>query len=120
MDISPAERLDHMKSSIGIIRDMFSGRTFDQATADHIRWRAFERELEIISEASRKVPEEWKREFGPGLPWFNIANIGNILRHAYSSVNAPKLWDIYTTDLDPLEAAIDAMLAANLPPPARS
>jgi len=120
MPVSPIDRLEHIKSSIAAIRAMLAGRDFERAYSDHIHWRAFERELEIVSEASRKVPDAWKQEFAPDLPWRQIANIGNFLRHAYSSINAPKLWAIYTHDLDPLEAAIDAMLAANPPPPEHS
>ena len=117
MSVSTRERLGHIKASILAIRATLSGWDFERAYSDHLHWRTFERELEIISEASRKVPEAWKLEFAPDLPWRQIASIGNILRHAYSSVNAPKLWAIYTDDLDPLEAAIDRMLAANPPPP---
>jgi uncharacterized protein with HEPN domain len=42
-----------------------------------------------------------------------VANLGNVLRHAYEQVNVDVLWSIYTDDLDPLEAAIDAILAAH-------
>ena len=42
--------------------------------------------------------------------------LGNLLRHVYHHASVPILWAIYTNDLDPLEAAIDAMLAAHASP----
>lgn len=111
------ERAQHIKDSIADIRAAVDGRPYEQAFTDRTAWLALERCLEIISEASRKLPEDWKSSYGTGLPWHDIANIGNTLRHAYHHVVAPRLWNVYTDDLDPLEAAIDAMLAANPKPP---
>ena len=44
-----------------------------------------------------------------------VAAFGNILRHEYDQLDLNILWDVYERDLDPLEAAIDAMLAAHAP-----
>ena len=78
--------------------------------ADAVTRAAFERFLEILSEASRSVPDEWKAEFGPKIPWRSIADLGNALRHAYHRTDTRLLWSVYEDDLGPLEAAIDAML----------
>lgn len=43
------------------------------------------------------------------------ADLGNHLRHAYHRTDIGALWSIYEDDLDPLEAAVDAMLAAHDP-----
>src|SRR5690606_10244933 len=67
---------------------------------DFITGAAFERFLEVVSEASRHVPDEWKQEFGPDIPWREIAGIGNVLRHAYRTVAMRRLWLIYEADLN--------------------
>jgi len=95
------------------IHDLLGDREFDQLYDDVMRRAAFERFLEILSEASRSVPDEWKREFGPTLPWRQIADLGNALRHAYHRTDTKLLWSIYQNELEPLEKAIDAMLAAH-------
>jgi uncharacterized protein with HEPN domain len=41
-----------------------------------------ERLVEIISEASRHIPEVLKHRY-PAVSWRSIADIGNILRHDY-------------------------------------
>jgi uncharacterized protein with HEPN domain len=68
--------------------------------------------LLIISEAARSVPPGWKEEHGGSINWRGLEDLGNRLRHVYQHMNTAILWSIYEHDLDPLEAAIDAMLAA--------
>ncbi|MCP8882217.1 DUF86 domain-containing protein [Devosia sp. XJ19-1] len=73
---------------------------------------AFERYLEAASEASRHVPQELKDDYGPDVPWRNVADLGNVLRHTYHRSDARTLWDIYTTELDALDRAISSMIDA--------
>jgi uncharacterized protein with HEPN domain len=108
-----ADRLAHIKETIGNIRRLLAGKTIAQVESDVFVRAALERFLEIVSEASRHIPAEWKGESGAAVPWRDIANFGNVLRHAYDHVEVGILWSICTDDLDPLEAAIDAMLATH-------
>ena len=108
-----ADRLRHVRDAVASIRTLLEGKTGPDALSDVIVRAALERFLEIVSEASRHIPTEWKDEHGSQVPWRDIANFGNLLRHAYQNVDARILWAIYADDLDPLEAAIDAMLAAH-------
>jgi uncharacterized protein with HEPN domain len=101
-----------VKDRIGKIRSMLVGLTFDDLSRDEIRRAAFERYLEIVCEASRHLPDEWKTGFGPDVPWPKMVGLVNLLRHAYHRSNLEVLWSIYSDDLDVLEAAIDRMLAA--------
>ncbi len=106
-------RVRDIKQSIVNIRELLGGRSFDELYDDKVGRAAFERYLEILSEASRSVPEEWKIEFGASLPWRQIADLGNTLRHAYHRTDTKVLWLIYQDDLAPVEAVIDAILAAH-------
>ena len=115
MVVPATDRLRHVKESIDDIRQLLAGRTIDQVFDDRVARAALERFLEILSEASRHVPDEWKEAFGPGVPWWAVAAFGNILRHEYDQVDLRILWDVYERDLDPREAAVDAMLAAHSP-----
>lgn len=122
MASSATDRAIQIKRSIAEIRLIVGQRALRDVLADRPSWLAFERLLEIISEASRHLPEDWKQDHGRDLPWRQIAGLGNFLRHAYDNIHSEILWDIYTHDLAPLEAAIDAMIAANppIPPPPAS
>jgi uncharacterized protein with HEPN domain len=53
--------------------------------------RAVERELEIISEASRHIPADLQ-EAAPEVPWREIAGIGIVLRHEYQRVADKIVW----------------------------
>lgn len=109
------ERLQHIKSAIATIRDGLHGTAMDVFVAHPILLSGFRYELLVIGEASRALPNEWKARFGPTIPWRQLEDLGNRLRHAYHDINTAILWSIYVDDLDPLEAAIDAMIAAYSP-----
>ena len=55
--------------------------------------RTAERCIEIVSEATRRLPEDAKADY-PDIPWRQIAGIGNILRHDYNLVDDRIIWEI--------------------------
>lgn len=73
--------------------------------ADEATWWAIERAFEILSEASRHLPLELKSRY-PTLNWRGIADIGNVLRHAYDGVNRFQLWDIMAVDIPMLRSVV--------------
>ncbi|MEL3888960.1 DUF86 domain-containing protein [Ferrovibrio sp. MS7] len=68
---------------------------------DELRQDAVIRCLEIVSEASRRVPDAFKTKHKE-IPWAKIAGIGNILRHEYQSVSTDVIWDVTQTHLPEL------------------
>ena len=103
-------RLHDILGAIAGIRDTVAGLGFE--TYVSVWWikHASERGIEIISEASRHIPEEMKASF-PAIPWKQIAGIGNVLRHDYAVVSDRVIWDVIVDHLDPLEAAVRQLLA---------
>lgn len=87
-----------------------AGRSADDLSRDPIVRAAFERFMEIVSDASRHVPAELKA-MHPQIPWTEIAHFGNQLRHAYDRIDAGILWDTYMNDLGPLDMAASDLLA---------
>jgi uncharacterized protein with HEPN domain len=65
-----------------------------------------ERNLEILSEASRRLPKELK-DLEADIPWRAVAGIGNILRHDYHETYPAVLWDTCNKDLKPLKDAVE-------------
>jgi uncharacterized protein with HEPN domain len=107
-----AFRVRDIKEGIALIRRSLARKSIDDLREDPVLLAAFERFLEIISEASRHVPDEWKSAHGSDVPWREIVGIGNNLRHGYKKIELDRLWSIYADDLDVLETAVDAMIAA--------
>jgi uncharacterized protein with HEPN domain len=66
--------------------------------------------LEIISEASRRLPEELKARH-PAIAWRQMAAAGNVYRHNYEDVAARLVWEIVQQDLPSLRAAVEDELA---------
>src|ERR1700752_4672994 len=61
--------------------------------------------LEIISEASRRLPDELKARH-PSIAWKRIAGAGNIYRHNYEDVEARFVWETVQRDLPLFRAVI--------------
>ena len=67
--------------------------------------------LEIISEASRRLPAEMKARY-PAVPWKNMAGAGNVYRHDYEDVAAKLVWDTVQLALPPLRDVVVREMAA--------
>jgi uncharacterized protein with HEPN domain len=76
---------------------------------DRLRIYAVTRCLEIISEASRRLPEELKSR-QPAIHWREMAAAGNIYRHEYEDVAAQRVWQTLTVSLPLLLAVIEEEL----------
>jgi len=62
-----------------------AGLSLDRFKNSDLHFYAVSRALEIISEASRRLPESF-REKHAHLPWKQIMGIGNVFRHNYDNV----------------------------------
>ena len=101
---SPVPRLADIVEAIENIRSEMAGVTIDDFEADWRKRWLVERGVEIISEASRHLSKEIKLRH-PEIPWPKVADIGNVLRHAYERIAAPIMWKLVKDDLPPLERA---------------
>lgn len=105
--------LDDILANIDFIRRSTAGITIDAFRDDLTKRLAVERCLEIISEASRHVPES-ARARHPEIPWEKVKAIGNVLRHAYQRVDYDIIWETAIRDLDPLQRAIEGIKSLEL------
>jgi uncharacterized protein with HEPN domain len=79
-------RLRDMLENIDAVAEMMADIDLAAYKRDYKLRRAGERCIEIVSEASRHIPDELKAEF-PDQPWHEIAAVGNLLRHHYERVD---------------------------------
>ena len=106
---SLAARLHDILDNIANAKAFVGGLNSDQVNSDPLRRLALERAVEIISEASRHLPDEMRAKH-PQIPWRNIAGTGNWLRHAYERVDTDLISGIVQYDLDPPKAAVESLL----------
>jgi uncharacterized protein with HEPN domain len=107
---SPEPALHDILDAIAHIGRTMAGVALEAFQDDLDRRRIVERNVEIISEASRRLPEDLKARH-PEIPWPKVAGIGNILRHDYNSVIPDALWKLARDDLSSLEHACKSALA---------
>jgi uncharacterized protein with HEPN domain len=108
---SPIPRLTDIVEAIALIRGDMAGVTLEAFEPDIRKRWLIERGIEIISEASRRLPDDLKARH-PDIPWQKVAGIGNVLRHNYEDVAAPVMWALVRDDLPPLEKVCREELAA--------
>jgi uncharacterized protein with HEPN domain len=102
---TPRLYLEHIREAIALIEPYAGGRQRQDLDREPMLRQAIERNSEIISEASRRLPAAMKTRH-PEVAWRDIAAIGNILRHE----NRDIIWRIVTQDIRPLATAIEALL----------
>ena len=81
----------------------------EQFKSDRKTRDAVIRNLEVIGEATRNLPETLK-EATVEVDWRKVAGLRNILAHEYFGVSIPILWDVVQNKLGPLESACQRML----------
>ncbi len=104
-------RLTDILEAIVLVQGEMTNVSLAALEADiRMRWLV-ERGLEIISEASRRLPPELKARH-PHIPWPQIAGIGNILRHDYERIAYDILWRVVREDLAPLKTVCELELSS--------
>jgi uncharacterized protein with HEPN domain len=102
-------RLSDIRGEIAGIRDLTNGATAEIFAADWGMKRAVEHALLIIAEAAKHIPNELKAS-RPEVPWKNIHDLGNMLRHEYRRIDPAIVWSVVTKHLDDLDKAVAALL----------
>ena len=102
---NPAQRLQDILENIDAIKAFLGDADLAKFTNDRKTLYAVTRALEIISEASRRLPEELKGRH-PKIDWLAVAAAGNVYRHEYESVDETQLWYTIQRELADLREAV--------------
>lgn len=101
--------LRHMRDAARRAIDIAKRLTRADLAPDHVETLALTRLVEIIGEASRRVPEAVRGEH-PEIPWRQIAGTRNRLIHGYDEVDLDILWNIVTDQLPELVGQVEVVL----------
>jgi uncharacterized protein with HEPN domain len=105
----PRRHLIDIRHNIHLARGFIEGLTPETFRDNELAFYAVTRCLEIISEASRRLPDDLKARH-PNIPWSNMAGAGNIYRHDYEDVRRHLVWGTVQDRLPALLAVVEQEL----------
>jgi uncharacterized protein with HEPN domain len=82
----------------------------DNFLEDETLKRAVVRSLEIIGEATKKIPADFKVKWS-SIQWKNMAGMRDRLIHDYIGVNYSIVWDVLINKIPALNAQIQEVLS---------
>lgn len=98
MPASPLERLRHIRDEAEYLTQRTKDlRREDFLTNEDLK-RAFVRSLEIIGEATKQIPSDF-RQSNPDLPWRLMTGMRDRLIHDYGGVDYEIVWQTVTEDV---------------------
>ena len=101
--------LGHILESVNFIEERLKNTSKEALENDIALQDSIIRRLEIIGEASRNIPEEFRHEH-PEIPWRDILDTRNILIHDYFGIDLKLVWEIITNDIPKLKLEIEKIL----------
>ena len=85
------------------------GMIFENFVADDRTFDAVIRNLQIIGEAVKNIPDD-VRELNPEMEWRKIAGLRDILAHAYFQIEDEIIWDIVQNKIPALLGVVSQLL----------
>lgn len=101
--------LEDMRDAAHKAMRFVEGMSFEQFVASELVFDATIRNLEIIGEAARHVPDNLRERY-PGVPWAKLVGFRNVLAHAYVDVDAALVWDTLIHKVPELLRDLDAII----------
>jgi uncharacterized protein with HEPN domain len=101
--------LEDILESIEKIKRYIAGMELENFASDEKTVDAVVINLEIIGEATRKLPHEVRTRY-PNIEWARIIGLRNIIIHDYPSINLRIIWSIAKNNLPVLAEQINKII----------
>lgn len=109
MSKEPIEYLKHIADECLYLLSVNQNLTKDDFLDDETLKRAVVRSLEIIGEATKKIPADFKMKWNT-IQWKNMAGMRDRLIHDYIGVNYTIVWDVFKNKIPELYEQIQNVL----------
>ena len=97
--------LDAMDKAEILLED----ETYDQFEADFRINFAVVRALEIVGEATKRLPMDLRQQY-PEIPWKGMAGMRDRIIHGYDNVDLEIVWDVVKQDIPQIKPQIQQIL----------
>lgn len=110
MSKEPKEYLRHIHDECLYIISVSENLLFEDFLEDETLKRAVVRSLEIIGEATKKIPADFKVKWNT-IHWKNMAGMRDRLIHDYIGVNYSIVWDVMKNKIPVMHKEITSFLS---------
>ena len=109
MSRSPLEYLRHVLDEMTYLKQQARGLSKDVFLQDETLKRAFVRSLEIVGEAVKNVPVEFRERYGH-VDWRGMAGMRDRLIHSYFGIDYDIVWDVVLNKVPMLKQQIQQII----------
>ena len=102
-------RLKDMLQACRKVTAYTRGYDFDSFVADDKTLDAVIRNLEVLGEAAKHVPDDF-RAGHPEIEWKKIAGLRDVVSHEYFGIDDVIIWDVVENKIPALESALSQLV----------
>jgi uncharacterized protein with HEPN domain len=101
--------LQHILQECDFLIEKSKCMDYSEFVNDPVMMRAFVRSLEIVGEAVKQIPEDFRERY-PSIPWREISGMRDKLIHEYFGVNYKIVWKTVVEEIPKLRSQIEGIL----------
>lgn len=101
--------LEHIAEEIEYLIHNSQELTYETFVYNETLKRSFVRALEVIGEATKNVPPEFRKKY-PKVQWKELAGLRDILIHQYFGIDYRSVWDVVKNKVPKLQEHIGNIL----------
>lgn len=109
MPKSPIPNLRHILNEANYLIKHTKRLKKSKFLSDDTLLRGFVRSLEIIGEATKRLPTEFREKYTQ-VDWKGMAGMRDRLIHEYDTVDYDTVWDVVTKEVPPLQKKIEVII----------
>lgn len=104
--------LEDILNAMRKIESYTSGMSYEDFIKNPMACDAVIRNLEIIGEAARSIPQSIRQKHSE-IPWSRMIGLRNIMIHQYANVDLGIVWTIITKNIPGTKSMIEDLLKDN-------